>query len=114
MVVHLWFIWCRQLVDLFLIPNMVDDYNTKLKAKLGISTNGVPLAACVQWFVAVNIATTDVLPSRELMVLLLKAAAASELCYQAVMDTGASFAEEAILKEMLKVDMSESIITPTL
>jgi len=31
------------------------------------------------------------------------------------MDTGASFAEaEAILKEMLKVDMSESIITPTL
>jgi len=44
MVVHLWFIWCRQLVDLFLIPNMVDDYNTKLKAKLGISTNGVPLS----------------------------------------------------------------------
>lgn len=97
-----------QLVDLFLIPNMVDDYNTKLKAKLGISTNGVPLSQPVyNEFVAVNIATTDVLPSREqLMVLLLKAAAARNgklSVTQAVMDTGASFAEaEAILKEMLK------------
>ena len=31
-----------QLMDIFLIPNMVDDYNTKLKVKMGISATGVP------------------------------------------------------------------------
>jgi TM2 domain-containing membrane protein YozV len=98
-----------QLVDLFLIPNMVDEYNIKLKAKMGISTNGVPLSQPVynEEVVTVNIATTDFEPSRnQLMVLLLKAAAARNgklSVTQAVMDTGASFAEvEAILKEMVK------------
>jgi TM2 domain-containing membrane protein YozV/predicted transcriptional regulator len=89
-----------QLVDLFLIPNMVDDYNTKLKARMGISAAGVPLWQPV-------VASTVVKPTREqLMVKLLKAAVArgGKLSVtQAVMDTGASFAEvEAILKEMLK------------
>jgi len=89
-----------QLVDLFLIPNMVDDYNTKLKARMGISAAGVPLWQPV-------VASTVVKPTREqLMVKLLKAAEArgGKLSVtQAVMDTGASFAEvEAILKEMLK------------
>jgi TM2 domain-containing membrane protein YozV/predicted transcriptional regulator len=89
-----------QLVDLFLIPNMVDDYNTKLKARMGISAAGVPLWQPV-------VASTIVKPTREqLMVKLLKAAEARGgkiSVTQAVMDTGASFAEvEAILKEMLK------------
>jgi len=54
-------------------------------------------------------------PSRDQLVLLLKAAAAgdSKLSVAQVMDTGASFAEWRILKGMVKVDMSESIITPT-
>jgi len=39
--------YCLVLVNRiwFLIPNMVDMNITKLKAKMGISTNGVPLAA---------------------------------------------------------------------
>jgi len=56
-------------VDLFLIPNMVDDYNTKLKAKLYL-----PMVCLSQpvynEFVAVNIATTEVLPSREQLMVL--------------------------------------------
>lgn len=89
-----------QLVDLFLIPNMVDDYNTKLKARMGISAAGVPLWQPV-------VASSIIQPTREqLMVLLLKAAevrGGKVSVTQAVMDTGASFAEiEAILKEMLK------------
>lgn len=89
-----------QFVDLFMLPNMVDDYNIKLKARMGISGVGVPL-----WQPA--IASTIVKPTREqLMVKLLKAAEArgGKLSVtQAVMDTGISFAEvEAILKEMLK------------
>jgi len=74
MVVHLWF-WCRQLVDLFLIPNMVDDYN-KAENKTGYIYQWCISQPVYNEFVAVNIATTDVLPSREQMVLLLKAAAA--------------------------------------
>lgn len=89
-----------QFVDLFMLPNMVDDYNTKLKARIGISGAGVPL-----WQPA--IASTIIKPTREqLMVKLLKAAEArgGKLSVtQAVMDTEISFAEvEAILKEMLK------------
>ncbi len=89
-----------QLVDLLLIPNMVDDYNTKLQARMGISATGVPLWQPV-------VASAVVKPTREqLMVKLLKAAEArgGKLSVtQAVMDTGASFSEvEAILKEMLK------------
>ncbi len=89
-----------QFVDLFLIPNMVDEYNTKLRAKLGLSATGVPLWQPV-------VAATVVKPTREqLMVLLLKAAAARKgklSVTQGVMDTGASFAEvEATLKQMIK------------
>lgn len=89
-----------QLIDLFLIPNMVDDYNTKLKARMGISAVGVPLWQPI-------VATSLAQPTREqLMVKLLKAAevrGGKVSVTQAVMDTGASFVEvEAILKEMLK------------
>ena len=89
-----------QFVDLFMLPNMVDDYNIKLKARMGISGAGVSL-----WQPA--IANTIIKPTCEqLMVKLLKAAEArgGKLSVtQAVMDTEISFAEvEAILKEMLK------------
>jgi TM2 domain-containing membrane protein YozV len=89
-----------QLVDLFLIPNMVEDHNAKLRAKLGVSVHGVPLAQPV-------VATNVVKHLREqLMVKLLKAAAARDgklSVTQGVMDTEASFAEvEAVLKEMVK------------
>ena len=89
-----------QLVDLFLIPNMVEDYNTKMKIKMGVSANGVPLNPSV-------VATSVIKPSKQqLMVKLLKAAAARDgklSVTQGVMDTGASFSEvEAVLKEMVK------------
>lgn len=88
-----------QLVDLLLIPNMVDDYNIKLQARMGISAAGVPL-----WQPVV---ASVIQPTREqLMVKLLKVAEArgGKLSVtQAVMDTGASFSEvEEILKEMLQ------------
>ena len=89
-----------QLVDLFLIPNMVEDYNTKMKIKMGVSANGVPLNPSV-------VATSVIKPSKQqLMVKLLKAAEVRNgklSVTQGVMDTGASFSEvEAVLKEMLK------------
>ena len=91
-----------QVIDLVLIPNMVDEHNTKLRASLGVSEFGVPLYEPV-------VATSIVNPKytrSQLMVKLLKAAAnrAGKLSVtQAVMDTGASFAEvETTLREMLK------------
>lgn len=88
-----------QFVDLFLIPNMVDEHNTKLRGRMGISAAGVPLSQPA--------IVSIVKPSRErLMVHLLKAAVARNgklSVTQGVMDTGASFAEvEAVLKEMVK------------
>lgn len=89
-----------QLVDLLLIPNMVEDYNTKLRARMGISAAGVPLPQPI-------VATAVFKPTAEqLMVKLVRAAAARNgklSVTQGVMDTGASFAEvELTLKEMVK------------
>ncbi len=91
-----------QLVDLVLIPNMVDEHNTKLRAKLGVSEVGVPLYQPV-------VATSVISPKQtrsQLMMKLLKAAdnrGGTLSVTQAVMETGASFAEvEATLTEMLK------------
>ena len=89
-----------QLVDLLLIPNMVEDYNTKMKIKMGVSANGVPLNPSV-------VATSVIKPSKQqLMVKLLKAAEVRNgklSVTQGVMDTGSRFYEvEAVLKEMLK------------
>ena len=80
---------------------MVDDYNAKLRAKMGLSTAGVPLSDPV-----VATQTIQVNPKEQLMVKLLKAAAAhgGKLSVtQGVMDTGATFAQvETTLKEMVK------------
>ena len=96
-----------QLMDIFLIPNMVDDYNTKLRVKMGISATGVPLVPPVyNEVVTLNVAKTLVPTRDQLMVKLLKAAVARNgklSVTQGVMDTGASFAAvEVTLKEMVK------------
>ena len=88
-----------QFVDLFMIPSMVEEHDLKLKAKLGVSPNGVPLSRPTT--TAVNHPAYD-----KLMVKLLKAArdrGGNISVTQAVMDTGASFTEvEAVLKQMVK------------
>ncbi|MUL37585.1 TM2 domain-containing protein [Gloeocapsopsis dulcis] len=89
-----------QLIDLFLLPRMVDDYNTKLRTKMGLSPYGVPL-------VQPAFVTNVIKPSHEqLMVKLVRAAAkrgGKISVTQGVMDTGASFTEvESTLKDMLK------------
>ena len=91
-----------QLIDLVLIPNMVDEHNTKLRARLGVSEVGIPLYQPV-------VATSVMNPKQtrsQLMLKLLKAAENRRgmlSVTQAVIDTEASFAEvEATLKEMLK------------
>ena len=91
-----------QAIDLVLIPNMVDEHNTKLRASLGVSEFGVPLYQAV---VATRVISSKDTRS-QLMMKLLKAAdnrGGFLSVTQAVMDTEASFAEvEATLKEMLK------------
>ncbi|MBW4663905.1 MAG: TM2 domain-containing protein [Chroococcus sp. CMT-3BRIN-NPC107] len=91
-----------QVIDLVLIPNMVEEHNTKLRARLGVSEVGIPLYQTV-------VASSVISPKQtrsQLMVKLLKAAenrGGSLSVTQAVMDTGASFAEvETTLREMLK------------
>lgn len=88
-----------QFVDLFMIPTMVEEHDLKLKSKLGLSSNGVPLTSSTM--TAVNHPAYD-----KLMVNLLKAArdrGGKISVTQAVMDTGANFAEvEAVFKQMVK------------
>ena len=98
-----------QFVDLFLIANMVDEYQLKLLAKNGLGPNGLPLShpAIALQHRDAAIAQTDNRTSKEqLMVQLLQAAQArgGKLSVtQGVMATGASFADvEAVMKEMLK------------
>lgn len=92
-----------QVVDLLLIPSMVDEQNANIRAKLGVSATGVPIyhqpnAAIAQVFVKQT--------HEQLMVKLLKAAYAKGgklSVTQGVMATGASFAEvEATLTQLLK------------
>lgn len=89
-----------QFVDLFMIPSMVEEHDMKLKAKAGLSPNGVPLTRPAIALTANNPAYD------KLMVKLLKAArdrGGKISTTQAVLDTEASFAEvEAIFKQMVK------------
>lgn len=90
-----------QLLDLILIPSMVDEHNQEIRRRLGLSQAGVPLTPT-------TIATTLYQPPTRdhLMVKLVNAAHSrgGQLSVtQGVLDTGASFAEvEATLKDMLK------------
>ncbi|MBR8838214.1 MAG: TM2 domain-containing protein [Stigonema ocellatum SAG 48.90 = DSM 106950] len=88
-----------QFVDLFLIPNMVDEHEMKLRLKAGLSPLGMPLNPVVL--------TSEVYPSRnQLMVKLIEVAESRGgllTVTQGVKATGATFAEvEAVLTEMLK------------
>lgn len=87
-------------MDLLFIPQMVEDHNAKIRAKIGVSATGVPLSHVV----ATNVIEQQ--PHQQLMIKLLKAAAARNgqiSVTQGVMDTEASFFEvEAVLKEMVK------------
>lgn len=90
-----------QLVDLVLIPSMVEEHNDLYQARLARANSSGALAQSV----IVQQAVTP--PTRqELMMLLTKSAAAQEgklSVTQAVMATGMGFAEaEEILKEMVK------------
>ncbi|WP_193197086.1 TM2 domain-containing protein [Nostoc sp. MG11] len=89
-----------QFVDVFLIPNMVDEYEHNLKIKAGLSPLGVPLNQAV---VASQVRRPT---GNQLMVELIEAAenkGGSLTVTQGVKATGASFAEvEATLKEMFK------------
>ncbi|EAW33996.1 TM2 domain-containing protein [Lyngbya sp. PCC 8106] len=91
-----------QLLDLFLIPGMVEEHNAKIKAKLGVSSTGVPLYPSIST-VSYNITPTS---QEQYRVKLLKAAASrgGKLSVtQGVMATGASFEEvEKVLNQMLK------------
>ncbi|MEC4806430.1 MAG: TM2 domain-containing protein [Jaaginema sp. PMC 1079.18] len=91
-----------QFVDLFLIPNMSEEYEMKLRLKMGVNPAGLPLNTSAY-------APTQVVPappSEKLMLRILKAAnerGGQISLTQAVMDTGADFEEvEEILKDMVK------------
>jgi len=101
----LWFFTCGlfymgQIYDLFIIPNMVDEYEQKLRLKAGLSPLGIPLNQ--------QIYNSQVHKPTEktIVVKLIEAAEAkggSLNVTQGVKATGLSFAEvEAKLKEMLQ------------
>ncbi|MBP5977024.1 TM2 domain-containing protein [Brasilonema sp. CT11] len=89
-----------QFVDLFIIPNMVDEQEMRLRAKAGLSPLGVPLN---QPAVATQVYRS---PQEKLTMELLRAAekrGGQLTVTQAVMETGATFAEvEVVFREMLK------------
>lgn len=98
-----------QLVDLFLIPNMVEEHNVKARARLGVSPYGVPLGEANVQAVIYNsdISTPPVPTHDQLMLKLLRAAQArgGKLSVtQAVLDTECGFTEvEFALKAMVKM-----------
>ncbi len=93
-------LYIGQLVDLLLIPGMVDEYEQNLRLKAGLSPLGLPVNQ--------PIVNSQVYrpTGNQLMVQLLEAAESkggSLTVTQGVKATGASFEEvEKVLKEMLK------------
>ncbi|WP_392532431.1 TM2 domain-containing protein [Nostoc sp. C117] len=89
-----------QVVDLLLIPNMVDEYETNLRLKAGVSPFGVPLN---QTAIASQVHRPT---GNQLMIKLIEVAESKGgtlTVTQGVKATGASFAEvENTLKEMYK------------
>lgn len=88
-----------QFIDLILIPDMVEVHNLKVRARLGLSPQGVPVPRPTIVLSQPNI------NREQLTIKLLKAAAVRGgkiSVTQGVMDTEASFKEvEAALKEMV-------------
>lgn len=105
--------WMGQVVDLFLIPNMVEEHNLKLRAKLGMNPYGIPLdSASVQPTLVKEEAMkfypqpAQPLTQADLMVKLTQAAqrrGGKISVTQAVIETEVNFAEvEQALEQMLK------------
>ncbi|MGK7921270.1 MAG: NINE protein [Trichodesmium sp.] len=92
-----------QFIDLLLIPSMVEEHNAKVRAKMGISAQGIPL---YQSNGAIAMKASTPKTRQQLMVALLKSASTTGgklSVTQGVMATGATFEEvEETLKEMLK------------
>lgn len=107
-----------QIIDLFLIPDMVDEHNWRMRKRLGMSPNGVPLGTSVnntQVYeppqaqspkTASQSEPNQTISQEQLMVELAKAAqnrGGQISVTEAVLDTGIGFTKvEATLKEMLK------------
>lgn len=89
-----------QLVDLVIIPNMVDEYEQKLRLKAGVSPAGIPINE------RIFISQVHQPNGKPLIVQLIEAAEAnggSLTVTQGVKATGASLVEvETMLKEMLQ------------
>jgi TM2 domain-containing membrane protein YozV len=96
-----------QLVDLLLIPDMVDEHNAKARMRLGMSPYGTPIQPAVTAVVTNStVMTPPKLTREQLMLKLLKAAhehGGKLSVTQAVLATECSFAEvEATLQAMVK------------
>jgi TM2 domain-containing membrane protein YozV len=102
-----------QIIDLLLIPNMVEEHNAKLKARYSLLPDGsLPSQPVIQRVVPLDPIVSPPKPAANpLVVKLLKAAEArggSLSVTQGVMETGASFAEvEATLVQMVKTGYVE-------
>lgn len=107
-----------QVIDLLLIPNMVQSHNQKLRERYGLSPAGVPLIQPeVQEVIQVEAAQPDRILSSQLMAQLLKAAEArgGKLSIaQGVLETGASFSEvENAVRNLIRAGYVEISNQPT-
>ena len=102
-----------QVIDLLLIPNMVDEHNARFKARQHTLPDGtVPNQTVIQRVIPVHATPLPPKPiPNPLVIHLLKAAAArggSLSVTQGVLETGASFAEvEATFIELVKTGYVE-------
>lgn len=102
-----------QIIDLLLIPNMVDEHNTKLRARQGLLPDGaLPTQTVIQRVIPINaIPLPPKSATNPLLIKLLKAAEARGgrlSVTQGVIATEASFAEvEATLLHMVKTGYVE-------
>jgi TM2 domain-containing membrane protein YozV len=101
-----------QLIDLLLIPNMVDEHNTKLTARQGLLPDGaLPNQAVIQRVVPIELPLPPKLEPDPLLMKLLKAAevrGGKLSVTQGVMETGASFAYvEATLMHMVRAGYAD-------
>jgi len=101
-----------QLFDLFLIPGMVDEHNTKLRARRGLLPAAIVDQPAIHRVIveAATPAAPSISPDQR-VIKLVKAAAARGgkiTVTQAVMDTETGFAEvQAILKDLLRTGYVE-------